>query len=105
MHSSGGPNFYINTNDNTQIHGPGGQPPEDDIIAEAAAQAGTAVSRPEPCFGRVVSGYDVIQRLQQQPLVGGRLANFVTILDVIFVRYAKPHMPPEVANINRRSAL
>jgi cyclophilin family peptidyl-prolyl cis-trans isomerase len=45
-----GPNFYINTMDNTDHHGPGGQG-HHDLATDA-----------DPCFGRVISGVDVIEK-------------------------------------------
>lgn len=45
-----GPNFYINTMDNTDHHGPGGQG-HHDLATDA-----------DPCFGKIVSGYDVISK-------------------------------------------
>ncbi|KAL3910977.1 MAG: hypothetical protein SGILL_007468, partial [Bacillariaceae sp.] len=43
-----GPNFYINTMDNTDHHGPGGQG-HHDLATDA-----------DPCFGKIVSGVDII---------------------------------------------
>jgi len=51
----GGPDFYINKIDNTLNHGPGGQE-HHDLHEEA-----------DPCFGKVVDGFDTIQRLVQEP--------------------------------------
>lgn len=48
----GGPGFYINTDDNSQTHGPGGQ-----TVHELQEEA-------DPCFGTVVKGHDVIDWLQ-----------------------------------------
>jgi cyclophilin family peptidyl-prolyl cis-trans isomerase len=45
-----GPNFYINTMDNTEHHGPGGQG-HHDLPTDA-----------DPCFGRVISGFDVVSK-------------------------------------------
>mmetsp|Transcript_6017 Transcript_6017/g.14251 ORF Transcript_6017/g.14251 Transcript_6017/m.14251 type:complete len:473 (-) Transcript_6017:253-1671(-) len=44
----GGPNFYFNTQDNSELHGPGGY-----------AEDGSA----DPCFGRVTRGMDIIDRI------------------------------------------
>jgi len=48
----GGPEFYFNTRDNHESHGPGGQM-QHDLHEEADA-----------CFGKVVAGFDVVDRLQ-----------------------------------------
>jgi cyclophilin family peptidyl-prolyl cis-trans isomerase len=44
-----GPNFYINTMDNTEHHGPGGQG-HHDLATDS-----------DPCFGKIVSGFDIIE--------------------------------------------
>lgn len=44
----GGPGFYVNTQDNSNLHGPNGY-----------AQDGSA----DPCFGSVTRGQDVIDRI------------------------------------------
>ena len=46
-----GPTFYINTFDNTYIHGPGGQGHH--LLPRDA----------DPCFGKVVEGHDVVDAL------------------------------------------
>jgi len=51
----GGPDFYINKRDNTEYHGPYGQPGYD--LEEEA----------DPCFGRIVSGFDTLARLWTLP--------------------------------------
>ncbi|KAG7359042.1 cyclophilin type peptidyl-prolyl cis-trans isomerase [Nitzschia inconspicua] len=43
-----GPNFYINTMDNSDHHGPGGQG-HHDLATDA-----------DPCFGKIVSGFDIV---------------------------------------------
>jgi cyclophilin family peptidyl-prolyl cis-trans isomerase len=51
-----GPGFYINTVDNTQIHGPGGQ-------------SNNSTDEADPCFGKVVEGMDTVldmYKLQQR---------------------------------------
>eukprot|EP00586_Coscinodiscus_wailesii_P011726 CAMPEP_0172513724 /NCGR_PEP_ID=MMETSP1066-20121228/254754_1 /TAXON_ID=671091 /ORGANISM="Coscinodiscus wailesii, Strain CCMP2513" /LENGTH=362 /DNA_ID=CAMNT_0013294111 /DNA_START=66 /DNA_END=1154 /DNA_ORIENTATION=+ len=47
----GGPEFYINSEDNARIHGPGGQTHH--VLGEEA----------DPCFGKVIEGFDVVDRL------------------------------------------
>ena len=53
----GGPIFYINTEDNRVIHGPG-TPSQYDLGDEA-----------DPCFARVVEGYNVIDWIQSMDKV------------------------------------
>ena len=50
----GGMEFYINTQDNAQIHGPGGQH-HHDLHEEG-----------DPCFGKVISGHHVVDRMHQK---------------------------------------
>ena len=49
----GGPEFYINTGDNTIAHGPGGQS-HHAIYEEADA-----------CFGKIIQGHDVVDWMQE----------------------------------------
>ena len=51
----GGPDFYINLEDNTEHHGPGGQ------YHRALVEQG------DSCFGRIKSGIDVVEILEQYP--------------------------------------
>jgi hypothetical protein len=46
-----GPNFYINTGDNSRHHGPGGQS-HHDLPGDA-----------DPCFAKVISGHDAVRRM------------------------------------------
>jgi len=48
----GGPEFYINTDDNTYRHGPGGQ--KQHALREEA----------DSCFGKVIKGHEVVDRMQ-----------------------------------------
>lgn len=52
----GGPNFYVNMQDNVRVHGPGGQT-HGDLSEEDA----------DPCFGKVVAGYETLERLHALP--------------------------------------
>lgn len=56
----GGPEFYISTVDNSENHGPGSQ---------------GSKTEADSCFGRVVKGFEVIERMKRQPGAGG--AGFV----------------------------
>lgn len=53
----GGPDFYINMQDNTKLHGPGGQSWHYGDIADEA----------DPCFATVVQGRDVVGRIRANP--------------------------------------
>lgn len=50
----GGPIFYINMEDNTELHGP-----------SHSAQDGFREG--EPCFARIIEGKDVVQRIEEMP--------------------------------------
>lgn len=51
-----GPHFYINTMDNTKLHGPGGQG-HHDLPGDA-----------DPCFGKVVEGTGIINSMYKTQL-------------------------------------
>ena len=53
----GGPDFYINTDDNSGRFGPAGK--ESKVLEEEA----------DPCFATVVEGYDVIERMMKLPKI------------------------------------
>jgi cyclophilin family peptidyl-prolyl cis-trans isomerase len=50
----GGPDFYINLDDNTQIHGPGGQRHYENELLVADA---------DPCFAKIIHGQALVDRL------------------------------------------
>eukprot|EP00978_Attheya_sp_CCMP212_P020447 scaffold58530_cov49-Attheya_sp.AAC.2 len=52
----GGPDFYINKRDNVEAHGPYGQLEFDTKEAD-------------PCFGRVVNGFDALHKLWELPTI------------------------------------
>lgn len=56
----GGPEFYINTHDNMNTHGPGGQ--KEHALNEEA----------DPCFGAVVEGQNVIDWMRTKNQEGHR---------------------------------
>lgn len=49
-----GPTFYINTADNRMIHGPDGNQKHHRLPGDA-----------DPCFGEVISGFDVVDKLME----------------------------------------
>ena len=55
----GGPDWYVSTVDNTRNHGPGGQ------------GSYAVKDEADPCFGKVIEGFNVIDRLLQQPVKPG----------------------------------
>jgi len=71
----GGPSFYINTKDNTKIHGPGGQQ-NYDVPTEA-----------ETCFAKVVDGFDLVDRMLKLPVKDNSksLKNNVAIVSIVQV--------------------
>ena len=55
-----GPNFYVNTKDNSSLHGPGKQP-HAKLMNDA-----------DPCFARIVIGHDAFNTFKEQPNGGAR---------------------------------
>lgn len=54
-----GPDFYVNMIDNTVLHGPGGQHAVNDNVEADHA---------EPCFAKVVEGFEVAERIHKAPV-------------------------------------
>jgi len=55
----GGPDFYVSTVDNTLNHGPGGQ------------TSYALPSEADPCFAKVISGFETVDRVHQGPVKPG----------------------------------
>jgi cyclophilin family peptidyl-prolyl cis-trans isomerase len=55
----GGPDFYISVRDNSALHGPGGQKNYEDP------------TEADPCFAKVVEGFDVVDRMHISPVLPG----------------------------------
>lgn len=76
----GGPDFYINLQNNLINHGPGGQGPE-----------------PDPCFGHVVEGFEVVDSIHSMKTDGSNMKilvdwvifNDVAIIDFELITNAK----------------
>lgn len=69
----GGPSFYINTKDNSLIHGPGGQTQNDDP------------SEADTCFAKVIDGFEHVERIATLPVKKGTyhsLENNVAIVRI-----------------------
>lgn len=64
----GGPDFYISVEDNIEKHGPGGF--EDSDIKEEA----------DPCFARVVQGFDTVDRIYERGVDSELGVNIVGIV-------------------------
>lgn len=60
-----GPDFYINKLDNSILHGPGGQVGNYDLHNEA-----------DPCFGKVVDGFDMLNDINAIPVDKDRGGEF-----------------------------
>jgi len=77
----GGPDFYINKKDNTELHGPYGQ--EGDMEEEA-----------DPCFGRVVSGFETLDHVFEQPASdkesGHYLDNYIEVVRMRIIGQQPP---------------
>jgi len=72
----GGPDWYVSTIDNTRNHGPGGQ------------KSYAVLNEADPCFGKVIDGFDAITRLQKEKVQPGgykRMVKPVTIEYAILI--------------------
>lgn len=67
----GGPDWYISIIDNTRNHGPGGQG-NYNLAAEA-----------DPAFGKVTSGFDVIEKIKKLPIKEGGFNALVKNVDIV----------------------
>ena len=79
----GGMEFYINTQDNAQIHGPGGQH-QHDLHEEG-----------DPCFAKVVSGHHVIDRMHQKNVEAKRDIHIIGIEKAVLLpKGSTSHLNP-----------
>lgn len=72
----GGPEFYINIDDNTNYHGPG-------------KQAYDAMEEGESCFGKIVRGMDVVQKFQAINRKAGETENGVLYTSIQSMRIVR----------------
>jgi cyclophilin family peptidyl-prolyl cis-trans isomerase len=70
----GGPDFYISTQDNSKIHGPGGQTSYDDP------------TEADPCFAKVIEGFDVVDRMHHSPVQPGGYKHMVNNVAILSMR-------------------
>lgn len=80
-----GPEWYINKVNNTQNHGPGGQAHH--VLEEEA----------EPCFAKVVEGFETIDILGMQPTAGSNSVLKKSIQIVSAELLGKEYVPPQGA--------
>lgn len=83
----GGPDFYINKINNTDTHGPGGQPNPTDIHAEA-----------DPCFAKIINdGHKVLEEIDSVPTTPGnkRLEYPVTIVSAKILAHGEGGGPED----------
>mmetsp|Transcript_4227 Transcript_4227/g.6188 ORF Transcript_4227/g.6188 Transcript_4227/m.6188 type:complete len:160 (-) Transcript_4227:406-885(-) len=70
----GGADFYVSTQNNTKLHGPGGQRSYDDP------------TEADPCFAKVVSGKEVIDRMTKLEVAD---RNYRRLKHNVAIRYMK----------------
>jgi cyclophilin family peptidyl-prolyl cis-trans isomerase len=70
----GGPDFYVSLIDNTRNHGPGGQ-----VAYDHPTEA-------DPCFGKVVEGFDAIDRMHMMPVKPGGFQGMVNNVGIAYAR-------------------
>jgi len=73
----GGPDFYVSTEDNSRLHGPGGQSSYEDP------------SEADPCFAKVVEGFDVVDRMQLGPIEPGDYKAFKENVAILSMKLLK----------------
>eukprot|EP00980_Cylindrotheca_fusiformis_P005221 scaffold1119_cov120-Cylindrotheca_fusiformis.AAC.1 len=73
----GGPDFYISTMDNSRLHGPGGQTSYEDP------------SEADPCFAKVVAGFDVVDRMHLSPVKPGNYKAMVNNVAIVSMKLLK----------------
>jgi cyclophilin family peptidyl-prolyl cis-trans isomerase len=54
-----GPEFYINLMNNTLDHGPKQAKTVEEVVDETALE-------PDPCFGKIISGFEVIDKISEE---------------------------------------
>lgn len=70
----GGPEFYINTRDNTKNHGPGGQA-NHDVPSDA-----------DTCFAKIVDGFDLVDRMYHLPVKEGHYRSLKDNVAIVSIR-------------------
>ena len=70
----GGPDFYISIQDNTEAHGPGGQTDYADV------------EEADPCFARVVEGFEVVNKMKESPIEPGDYNHMVYNIAIVSMR-------------------
>lgn len=70
----GGPDWYISTVDNTRNHGPGGQ------------TSYKVVNEADPCFGKVVKGFEVVDKLLKQPVKPGGFRGMKENVGIVYMK-------------------
>jgi cyclophilin family peptidyl-prolyl cis-trans isomerase len=73
---AGGPDFYFNMLDNARIHGP---------------QASGAEA--EPCFGKVIAGFDLVDRMHDSPVQPGPYHALEHNVAIVKMRLMEPSEP------------
>jgi len=73
----GGPEIYISTQDNSKIHGPGGQ-----MNYEDPAEADT-------CFAKIVKGFELVDRMQNSPVKDGSFHSMKDNVAIVSMRKIK----------------
>jgi cyclophilin family peptidyl-prolyl cis-trans isomerase len=70
----GGPDFYISTMDNSKLHGPGGQTSYEDP------------TEADPCFAKVVEGFNVVDRMALSPVKPGNYKAMVNSVAIVSMK-------------------
>jgi cyclophilin family peptidyl-prolyl cis-trans isomerase len=70
----GGPDFYVSTQNNTRLHGPGGQTSYEDT------------SEADSCFAKVVEGHKVVDRMQLGPVRPGGYRALISNVAIVSMK-------------------
>jgi cyclophilin family peptidyl-prolyl cis-trans isomerase len=81
----GGPDFYINMQDNSRLHGPGGQ------------GSYTDNEEADPCFSRVVEGFDAVVRMHQSDNEEGEYRHMLHNVAIQHMRLLPQDYTPVIA--------
>jgi cyclophilin family peptidyl-prolyl cis-trans isomerase len=82
----GGPDFYISMQDNSRIHGPGGQDTFED-----SGEADT-------CFAKVVGGFDIVERIHKSPVKKGDYHAMESNIAIVSMTIQKKKMVNNIKN-------
>jgi hypothetical protein len=91
----GGPDWYISTEDNDEVHGPNGQM-QYDMPEEA-----------DPCFAKVISGFAVVDRVHAMPIKSpddNDLIKHIEITSIVILEGEQRRLSEPAAHVASRGS-